>query len=211
MKTVATLRSRQFKHAVTSVQPAKSPPKLISQRVSQHATPRVWKHQITADPNTNTYLSSPSNTRSLSRMTNHPLSSKSPYYPSTERGTVSKLNEIISQCQIPTTTSEHRFRRKSPKLSVSFQDLKDGLVELKTAESSSESINNALKRVKRRKKDERIGTDRATLRTFHSQRKADSNYVFMNFRRLPVRKHAEVLMPRKYDDTMNQYWSDLKS
>jgi hypothetical protein len=126
---------------------------------------------------------------------------------------VGKLNEFISRCNRPTTASEQRLRRRSPKLSVSFQDLKDCLEATKNLVGDSKAVvGKALKQIKRQKREEaRNIIDKATLRAFNSQRREVSTYIITKFRRLPVWKHTGVIVPRKLEETMNQYWTDLKS
>lgn len=126
---------------------------------------------------------------------------------------VEKLNEFISRCNRPTTASEQRLRRRSPKLSVSFQDLKECLEATKNLVGDSKAVvSKTLKRIQRKKREEaRDIADQATLRAFHSQRREVSTYIITKFRRLPVWKHTGTIVPRKLEETMNQYWTDLKS
>ena len=126
---------------------------------------------------------------------------------------VVKLNEFILRCNTPTNASEQRLRRRSPKLSVSFQDLKDCLEVTKHLVGDSKAVvSKALKQIKRKKREKaRNMTDQATLRAFNSQRREVSTYIITKFRRLPVWKHTGTIVPRKLEETMNQYWTDLKS
>ena len=97
-------------------------------------------------------------------------------------------------------------------MSISFQDLKDCLEATKASTGESEAVSKALRHIKRQKREySRNITDKASLRAFHSQRREVSNYIITNFRRVPVWKHAGVIVPRKLEETMNQYWADLKS
>ena len=202
-------RSRRFIETASSTQPTK----WTSKRSSHLTTPRAWPRLAVPDPvpePNNTSLQS--DTRSLNHLPKRTL--PSPKSPARKRDDseghpVTKLNELISFCNRPVTASEMKLRKKSPKLSVSFQELKECL-EMK--ETGEDGIGKTLKRMKRRKREEeRNVTDKAMLRAFNSQRREVSNYIITRFRRQPVWKHTGVIVPRRLEDTMNQYWSELRS
>ena len=201
-------RTRHYLQDLSTPQFSKPSPKSQSTRPSHHPTPRVCltTHQF---PDPSFESQSPLCRNDKKPVPSRPLPKKSM---GLDGENVGKLNEFISLCSRPTTVSEQRLRRKSPKLSISFQDLKDCLEATKASTGESEAVSKALRHIKRQKREYlRNITDKASLRAFNSQRREVSNYIITNFRRVPVWKHAGAIVPRKLEETMNQYWADLKS
>lgn len=156
-------------------------------------------------------------TRSFNRMVKRPfpLKTSSPITRKSavpEGGKVWKLNEFIETCNRPESGFEQRSRRKSPKLSVSFQELKECLGATWAENRETEAFGTVIKQMKRRKREEaRNITDKATLRVFVAQRREVSNYIITNFRRLPVWKHAGTIVPHKLEECLSQFRSDPSS
>lgn len=213
IRPVNSSRTRHCLQDFSTFQLPKLSPKSQSTRPSHHLTPRVWA-RLTARQFPEPSDGKAESQSPFSRNDKKPTPAKS--LPKKSMGAdgenVEKLNEFMSLCSRPTSVSEQRLRRKSPKLSVSFQDLKNCLEVTKTASGDSHAVSKALKHIKKQKREDlRSVADRATLRAFNNQRREVSNYIITKFRRQPVWKHTGVIVPRRLEETMNQYWADLKS
>lgn len=124
---------------------------------------------------------------------------------------MSKLNEFIEICNRTVSGSEQRLRKKSPKLSVSFQELKECLGATWAENREKQAFGTVIKQMKRQKREEaRNIADKASLRVLVDQRREVSNYIITNFRRLPVWKHAGAILPHKLEESLSQLRGDSR-
>lgn len=212
LRKVRPTNSSRTRHYLPDFSSTAQPRAVLSTRFSHHPAPLLLQ-RFTSPNATNRSLEG--TTRSLTRMVKRPFLqsfSTTPRKSSRIDGEkVSKLNEFIEICSKPICGSEQRLRKNSPKLSVSFQELKDCLGPTWAESRGTGAVNTVIKQMRRQKREEgRNITDKASVQMLVNQRREVSNYIITNFRRQPVWKHVGVIVPRKLEESIHQYQSGLK-